>query len=181
MNNRIKTGIAALLLAITSVLAGGAIMQSMTAGAADYSSGTLTDATQVGVSAPSPNTLIVELVSPVAYFNDLVAMPPFYPVHVRTLQSLNDEDKDRYWKPAHIVTNGPYLLKEWRLNDRIRLEKNPRYWDAASVKLHTVDMLSMANPNTALNFFLTGAAMFIFTDRTYSSQVGSCTWSSWRM
>ena len=53
------------------------------------------------------------------------------------------------FKPrAAMVNNGPFLLTEWRLNDRIRLTRNPRYWDAANVRLSTVDVLSAPTPNT---------------------------------
>jgi oligopeptide transport system substrate-binding protein len=44
----------------------------------------------------------------------------------------------------------------WRLNDRIRLRKNPRYWDAANVAVETVDLLPVNSQNTALNLFVNG-------------------------
>jgi oligopeptide transport system substrate-binding protein len=59
-------------------------------------------------------------------------------------------------KPAHLVNNGAYLLDSWRIDDCIRLRKNPSYWDAANVKMKTVEVRPVADANTALNFFYTG-------------------------
>jgi oligopeptide transport system substrate-binding protein len=38
------------------------------------------------------------------------------------------------------------------------LRKNPRYWDAASVQLETVEIRTITDPNAALNYFYTGEA-----------------------
>ncbi|HEX2747238.1 MAG TPA: peptide ABC transporter substrate-binding protein [Verrucomicrobiales bacterium] len=116
------------------------------------------DFSKVGVKAVSPRELVITLTNPLPYFRDLLAFMTFCPVNVRTLEKLPQAERDNYWKPGNLIGNGPYLLKEWRLNDRIRLEKNPAYWDAANVKLNTIDVLPIENPNTAINLFLTGAA-----------------------
>jgi oligopeptide transport system substrate-binding protein len=61
-----------------------------------------------------------------------------------------------------VPTSGAYSLETWRLNDRIRVRKNPRYWDAANTKLDTVDFLPVAMPSTALNLYDTGEADIIW-------------------
>ena len=66
--------------------------------------------------------------------------------------------KDWSAKADHFVGNGAYLLKEWRLFDRVRLAKNPRYWNASTVKLETIDVLPSSKPNTAFNLYHTGVA-----------------------
>jgi oligopeptide transport system substrate-binding protein len=38
-----------------------------------------------------------------------------------------------------MVSNGPFMLKEWLPQQRIVVVRNPNYWDAASVKLDEVD------------------------------------------
>lgn len=128
------------------------------AGAEAFNTGRDEDFSKVGVKAVSERVLVINLTNPIPYFRDLLAFMTFCPVHTSTLEKLPEAEKDSYWKPGNLVGNGPYLLKEWRLNDRIRLEKNPAYWDAANVKLETVDILPIENPNTAVNLFLTGAA-----------------------
>jgi len=106
------------------------------------------------VKAPDDFTLQVTLENPTPFFLDLCAFPTLFPVHAATVRRYGDD----WIKPGKIVSNGPYTLAEWRINDRIRLVKNPRYWDAAHVALGTVDMLPVSNSNTALNFYLTGVA-----------------------
>ena len=122
--------------------------------AAAYSGGKLTDFAQVGIKAPDDRTLVVTLENPVPYFKDLVAFMAFCPIN----PAARDRLGSAYFKPGTLVGNGPYLLREWRLNDRIRLEKNPLYWDAANVKLAAIDVLPVGNPSTALNLFLTHEA-----------------------
>ncbi|MDH3592478.1 MAG: peptide ABC transporter substrate-binding protein, partial [Planctomycetota bacterium] len=53
---------------------------------------------------------------------------------------------------------GPFLLESWLPNDRIRLRKNPKYWNADSIKLETIDALSIEDTMAALNAFLKGDA-----------------------
>jgi len=67
------------------------------------------------------------------------------------------QQKATAWiKPGCIVTNGPYLLEDWRLDDRIRLRKNPAYWDAENVRMTTVEVRPSQDAGTALACFHTG-------------------------
>ena len=119
-----------------------------------YNTGKITDFNEVGVKAPDDRTLVVTLENPVPYFKDLIAFMAFCPIHVPSFEKLGAT----YFKPGQLTGNGPYQLKEWRLNDRIRLERNPTYWDAANVKMASVDVLPIDNPSTAVNLFLTGGS-----------------------
>ncbi len=107
---------------------------------------------QVGLHAPDERTLVVELENPVPYFIDLCSFATFAPVPLRVI-----EEKGTAWiKPGCIVTNGPYLLEDWRLDDRIRLRKNPAYWDAENVRMTTVEVRPSQDAGTALACFHTG-------------------------
>lgn len=119
-----------------------------------YSEGTLTDFAQVGLAAPDDRTLEVTLEHPAPYFTDLCAFTTYCPVHVRSLK----EAGDQAWEPDRLVGNGAYRLVEWRLNYRLLLEKNPTYWDRAAVGLHRVELRTVVNPISALNYFVTGTA-----------------------
>ena len=123
-------------------------------GAEDYNSGKTKDFATVGIAAPDVRTFVVTLANPTPYFRDLVAFMCFCPVTVTD----GPEKTRSLFKPGSIVTNGPFLLDDWKLNDHIRLRKNPHYWDAANVELNTVDVLPISNASTALNLFLTGGA-----------------------
>lgn len=117
-----------------------------------FTEGKTADAASVGVQAKDSRTLEVELENPTPFFLDLCALVPFSPVPLRTI----DAHGTAWIKPAHLVNNGAYLLDSWRIDDCIRLRKNPDYWDAANVKMATVEIRPVADANTALNFFHTG-------------------------
>jgi oligopeptide transport system substrate-binding protein len=123
-------------------------------GAEDYNSGKTKDFATVGIAAPDEKTFVVELANPTPYFRDLVAFMCFCPVTVTD----GPETTRLHFKPGQVVTNGPFILDDWKLNDHIRLRKNPHYWDAANVSLNTIDVLPISNASTALNLFLTGGA-----------------------
>jgi oligopeptide transport system substrate-binding protein len=122
-----------------------------------FNLGTLKDFDKVGIKAVDDETLQVELDAPVPYFLDLCAFATLLPVHIPTVEKYGDD----WIKPGKLVNDGPFLLKEWRLNYRIRLEKNPLYWDAAHVALHTVDALPIENSITAYNFYASHVADLI--------------------
>lgn len=100
-------------------------------GAAEYNAGTNADPDSVAVSAPDAETLVVGLVGPTPFFNDLVTYTAFAPVPRHAIEKFGGD----WTRPANIVTNGPFLLAEWIERDRFVLKKNPDFWDAASVKL----------------------------------------------
>jgi oligopeptide transport system substrate-binding protein len=121
-------------------------------GARAFSEETDKDFSHVGVKALDERTLQVELENPTPYFIDLCSFVTLAPVPVDTIRT-----HDTAWiKPQNIVTNGAYLLEDWRLDDHIRLKKNPHYWDAANVKLDTVEVKPVQDANTALSYFHTG-------------------------
>src|SRR3984885_2368233 len=119
--------------------------------------GTLKDFDTVGIKAIDERTFRVELEAPVPYFLDLCSFATLLPVHLATVEKYGDD----WIKPDKLVNNGPFLLKEWRLNYRIRLQKNPLYWDAAHVALNTIDALPIDNSITAYNFYASKVADLI--------------------
>ncbi len=123
-------------------------------GAKDFGEGKSTDFSTVGVRALDPFTLQVTLENPTPFFLDLCAFSTLLPVHRPTTENFPD------WasKPAHFIGNGAFLLKEWRPFDRVRLTKNPRYWNASAVQLQSVDIIPTPRPHTAFNFYSTGLA-----------------------
>jgi oligopeptide transport system substrate-binding protein len=119
-----------------------------------FNEGAVTDFSQVGVSAPDERTLRVELENPTPFFLDLCAFVTLLPVPGHAVE----RHGDNWTKPAHLVSNGAYLLEAWRLNDRIRLRKNPHYWNAANVAMETIDILPVSKANTAFNLYASGQA-----------------------
>lgn len=119
-----------------------------------FNEGETEDFSTVGVSAPDDRTLRVELENPTPFFLDLCAFVTLLPVPVHVI----GEHGDDWIKPGKLVSNGAYTLESWRLNDHVRLRKNPRYWNAGAVAMETVDVLPVSKANTAFNFYASGQA-----------------------
>jgi len=112
-----------------------------------YGTGKLNDFSQVGVKAPDDHTLVVTLVHPTAYFLELASLQTLCPVHLATVKKYGTS----WIKPGKMVSNGPYVLKEWRLNDYILVEANPYYW--RPVPIHRIKVLPTNNATACFNLF----------------------------
>jgi oligopeptide transport system substrate-binding protein len=108
---------------------------------------------QVGVRAEDDATLVVTLTHRTPFFLDLVAFYPLYPVNRRCVET---HGVPAWSNPENLVGNGPFLLEFRRIRDRIRLRRNPHYWDTHPSQLGTVDALAVKSETTALNMYLRG-------------------------
>ncbi|MBI3878110.1 MAG: peptide ABC transporter substrate-binding protein, partial [Verrucomicrobia bacterium] len=119
-----------------------------------FNSGELKDPSQLGFAALDDHTFRVELANPTAYFLDLCAFQTLAVTPRRAIERHGDA-----WIHAHpLPVSGPYQLEFWRLKDRIRLRKNPRYWDAANTRAEVVDLLPATIASTAFNLYAAGQA-----------------------
>lgn len=127
-------------------------------GAADYCSGRNRDPSQLGIQAPDARTLRVELNEPLPFFLDICAFPTLAVVPRQTIERYGDG-----WLHARpLPVSGAFELGDWRLNDRVRLLRNPRYWDAAHTASGIIDILPIGSANTALNLYETGGADIVW-------------------
>jgi oligopeptide transport system substrate-binding protein len=110
------------------------------------------DPDRVAVRAITPYTVEFTLTRPAAYFPAIVAAPVARPVPRETI----DEYGQAWTDPTVLVSNGPYLVTEWMPGERVTLEKNLYYFDAASVLIVRVDGYLIADPRSALQMFQDG-------------------------
>ncbi len=127
-------------------------------GAEDYYTGKARDAGQLGVHALDAHTLRVELNLPLPFFLDLCSVPALAVVPRQTIERYGD----RWLNAKPLPTSGAFQLGAWRLNDRVRLVRNPRYWDAAHTASEIIDILPIGSANTALNLYVTGGADIVW-------------------
>lgn len=95
----------------------------------------------LGVKALEPHTLEVTLTAAVPYFPQMLYHAATKPVHRATVE----KHGIKWTQPENFVGNGPYLMKKWVVNERIELEKNPQYRDAANVKINQVVFLPIGS------------------------------------
>lgn len=116
------------------------------------------DFAEVGIRALDERTLRLTLEQPTPFFLYLAGFFPLSPVPRHCFERFGDP----HWvQPAHIVSNGPYMLQSRRIRDRLRLVKNPYYWNQGQVAIGTIDALSVESAATALNMYLTGSVDWI--------------------
>lgn len=100
----------------------------------------------LGVRAVDARTLVVELEHPAPYLPELLTHDSAYPVPRHVVLA-----KGGAWaRPENYVANGAYVPKEWVPNDHVRLQRNPRFYDAAHVRIDAVNYLPTEDSQTAL-------------------------------
>lgn len=132
-----------------------------------FNTGKINDPALVGVSAPDAFTVRAELNSPTAFFLDLCAFPTLAIVPRRAIEA----NGDRWLKTKPLPVNGAFQLSEWRLNDKIRLTKNPFYWDATNTQAEIIDILPVGSANTALNLYDRGQVDIVWDKELIPAQL----------
>jgi oligopeptide transport system substrate-binding protein len=115
----------------------------------DIATGKIKDLSKLGVRALGPRTLEVRLVSPTVFFLDLCAFRTLAVVPRKAI----DKYGDRWIMSKPLPVSGSHLLESWRIRDKIRLRKNPLYWDAANIQNEIVDFLPVDVAMAALNLY----------------------------
>jgi len=102
-----------------------------------YALGQLTDFAAVGFHARDPHTLEVTLERPTPRLLTYAASGTWIPVNPRTVARF-----ERRWTlPENFVGNGPFTLVEWSPMQRIVVRRNPRYHNAAAVRLDEIQFI----------------------------------------
>lgn len=128
-------------------------------GAEDYNKGRLNDFARVGFKAPDELTLQVTLNHPTPFFLRVLASHyAWYPVPIDVIAKFGPltQKATRWTQPGNLISNGPFRLKSWQPNQRIVMERNPHYWDAARVKLDAIEFYPTENISTEERMFRTG-------------------------
>lgn len=123
-------------------------------GAQAFATGRISDFDDVGILAEDDRTLVVELERPTPYFLHVCG---FYPLAPVPLHAIARHGSPGWTKPGLLVSSGPFTLGLRRLRDRVRLVRNDRHHDAASVRLRSIDCLAVESSTTALALYETAA------------------------
>jgi oligopeptide transport system substrate-binding protein len=135
-----------------------AIYVDIVAGAQDYREEKTSNFSGVGFRAPDPQTFEIILRERAPYLLSLLTLNPFYPVHRPTIERFGAYAlREANWtRPGSLVCNGPFTLEEWRTNDAVAVAKNPRYWNAAHVRLSKAVFHPIDNVDTEEKAFRAG-------------------------
>lgn len=113
---------------------------------------------KLGVRSLDASTFEVTLEGPTPYFLELTSFCVFSPVPLHIVE------KHPSWANnvnSHLITNGPFVLKKWKLQDQMVLEKNTDYWDSENVQLEKIHISFIENEMTALQMYESGNLDFL--------------------
>lgn len=101
-------------------------------------------------------TVTVTLSNAVAYWNELLAFPTYFPVR-------KDVVVNEAWatKPETYVSNGAYTMTAWEHDSVITLTKNPHFADAQQVTMPTLNFYLSDDANNMLANFKKGDWLMI--------------------
>lgn len=105
----------------------------------------------LAVTALDDKTLEVTLNNAVAYWNELLAFPAYFPVR-------EDVVANEAWAtdPSTYVSNGAYTMTGWDHNSVITLGKNDNFYDAENVSMNEIKFYLSDDANNMLTNFENG-------------------------
>ncbi|KAA1051979.1 ABC transporter substrate-binding protein [Pseudocitrobacter sp. 73] len=106
----------------------------------------------LGVKALDDKTLEITLTQPTAAFLPMLAHPSL----VALDKTLIMRFAEKWTKPEHFVSSGPYTLSQWVVNERIVGKRNPRYWDDAHTVINQVTYLPISSEAADVNRYRAG-------------------------
>ena len=113
-------------------------------------------ADSMNIKAVDDKTIEVTLKNAVAYWNELLAFPTYFPVR-------EDVVSNESWAtdPSTYVNNGPYTMTKWDHNSLITLTKNPNFVDADTITMDEINFYLSDDANNMLTNFENGSWQMI--------------------
>ena len=110
----------------------------------------------LAVEATDAKTIVITLNNAVAYWNELLAFPTYFPVR-------EDVVANEGWATdaATYICNGAYTISNWEHNSVIVLSKNENYHDADSILMEEIQFYLSDDANNMLTNFKNGSWLLI--------------------
>lgn len=106
---------------------------------------------ELGIRVIDDYALEVTLEYPVPQFPRIVCGFAYAPVPRKVVE----EYGDRWTRPENIVVNGPYKLVEYKLNARLKMEKNDDYWNSRTVQVKEINVTLTDSEDVQYNLYKT--------------------------
>jgi oligopeptide transport system substrate-binding protein len=111
----------------------------------------------LAVEALGDFALRVDMRAPTPFFLHLQDIMPFYAVPRQAVESAKQRGTPSSWtRPEHIVTSGPFMLREWKAYEAVRVQKNPYHYESNLVALEQITLLPIASAMANINLYKAG-------------------------
>jgi oligopeptide transport system substrate-binding protein len=89
----------------------------------------------------------------------------WFPLQKKTIEKFGAIDRrgTKWTLPENFIGNGPFVLKDWKINKVIKVVKNPYYWDADNVKLNEIDFFPISDNQAEERTFRAGQLHMTYT------------------
>ena len=108
---------------------------------------------EVGVKVIDEKTLEITLENPTGYFLRLLGFMAFLPSKEEMVTKYGEAYAS---EPEKMAFNGPFIIKQWKHEEKVVLAKNPNYWDKDKVKADIIDLPIINDSKTAINLYESG-------------------------
>lgn len=110
--------------------------------------------TELGVKALDDYTLVFELEKPNP---QLLTSVNFYPLR----QDLVENNPDYFANPTKLVTNGPFVLTNYKRGDFMDFKANPYYWNAKNLTLTGLHYVFLKESFAAYGLYVQGKLHYV--------------------
>lgn len=107
---------------------------------------------QLGVKALDDRRFQVTLTHPVPYLVDMLSHTAVKPVR----QDAVEKWGNKWTLPENYIGNGAYILKDWVVNERIVLTRNPQYWNNKETIIEKGTFLPIVSGISDVNRYRSG-------------------------
>lgn len=115
------------------------------------------DPSELAAAALDDKTFEVTLNEPAPYFEEIIALPSFFPVRQDIIEKYGDQ---WIFNPDTYICNGPYMVSEWVHNLYIIMAPNPHYYDADDMGPDSIKFALMEDSKAILSAFNRGEIDF---------------------
>ncbi len=118
-------------------------------GAEEFHTGKEKNSHILGIQAPDPFKLVIDLNKPTGHMLHLLAQSSASPIPHHLWDACGPDWID----PANLVTNGPFRLKSWQAGCQMVLVQNPSYHGRASGNVEHVELFWCDNEQSRLEMY----------------------------
>lgn len=123
----------------------------------------------VALQAVDDRTLTMRLSASTPYWLDLCGFIVFAPVYEPLVSQYETIDPDTglvklelgWTKPGLIVSNGPFVLENWRFKRSLFLRANPEWWAKDTLDIETIAIPSVEDSNAQVLAFESGSVDWV--------------------